>query len=121
MHTCGAIHWSIEGFEVGEDGMKNCINRGSNDEAYLSHCSDGYEKLSYQIIPPPSAVIQNVDASYFPNPNINEYIHLDLTQRCRGTKVFRYSQDGTVEVEGVHSLPSPFFYEEYHVQYMYPY
>ena len=35
---CGAINWSIEGYEVGEDEMKNCINRGCNDEAYISHC-----------------------------------------------------------------------------------
>lgn len=26
---CGAKHWSIEGDAVGEDEMKNCINRGS--------------------------------------------------------------------------------------------
>ena len=109
---CGAKHWSIEGDAVGEDDMKNCINRRSKNTgtAYVSHCSAGYEKLSYEIIPPQCVNIESdkIHPKYFPNPNVNEYRSLDLTQGCRGLKLFRNSQGGTVEVEVVHFLPIPF-------------
>ena len=117
---CGAIHWSIEGNKFGEDGMKNCINRGSNDVAYVSHCSDRHEPLSYEIIPPQSLDVESdkILARYFPDPNINQYLNLDLTWGCRGIKLFQYGPDRTVEVEVVHFLPSSFPSGYYNIQYM---
>ena len=56
---CGAKHWSIEGNAVGEDEMKNCINRGSKNTTCVSHCSDGHEPLSYEILPSQSVNVEN--------------------------------------------------------------
>lgn len=116
---CGAKHWSIEGSAVGEDEMNNCINRGGNNEAYMSRCSYGHEPLS---IPSQSVNVESdkILATYFPNP-VNKYRSLDLTQRCRGLKLSRYSQDGTIEVEVVHFLPTPFqnpYNSNYNIHYM---
>jgi len=120
---CGAVHWSIEGSEIGEDSMKNCINRAKSKVAYVRHCSDGHEDLYYEIIPSLSIAEQELKTAftrYFRDPNVNSYLRLDLTRNCRGVKIFRYSRDGTVELEVVHFLPpsSTFTSGQYFVQYM---
>ena len=57
-----AVQWSIEGNKIGEDGMKNCIDRGEMREegtnAIVKLCSDGYEELTVEFISPLSAKIQ---------------------------------------------------------------
>ena len=103
--------------------MKNCITRTETKVTYVRHCSDGHEELSYEIMPPPSAGVEEQQATltrHFRDPNINQYLSLNLRQGCRGIKLFRYSRDGTLEVEVVHFLPSNqvFFSGQYTIQYM---
>lgn len=121
---CGAIHWSIEGTKIGEDEMKNCNNRKDGTMAYMKHCKDSHEKLYYEIITLPQSTALQVKKSelvrYFQDPNIDDYLHLNLAQGCRGAKILWYSQDGTVEVEVVHFLPTTqqFYHWPYYVQYI---
>lgn len=121
---CGAKHWSIEGNEVGEDDMKNCVFRKNNDVAHVRSCEDGYEELQYIIIPSEtSEALQAKEtslANFFPTPNIDDYLTLNLENDCRGVRIFRSSQDDTAEVEVVHFLPSNQAVDvgQYHVQYM---
>ena len=44
---CGAIHWTINTTDgsVSEDGRNNCIYRNSNGDAYIHHCTDGFQKF----------------------------------------------------------------------------
>ena len=43
---CGAIHWTINtDGSVSEDGRNNCIYRNSNGDAYIHHCTDGFQKF----------------------------------------------------------------------------
>ena len=43
---CGAIHWTINANgAVSEDGYNNCIYRDFNGDAYIHHCTDGYQKF----------------------------------------------------------------------------
>ena len=44
---CGAIHWSIDNNTgaVMEDGTNNCIYRDSSGDAYIHHCTDGFQKF----------------------------------------------------------------------------
>ena len=44
---CGAIHWTINTTDgsVSEDGRNNCIYRNSNGDAYIHHCTEGFQKF----------------------------------------------------------------------------
>ena len=45
---CGAIHWTINTNDgsVSEDGYNNCIYRDASGDAYIHHCSSGYQKFN---------------------------------------------------------------------------
>ena len=117
---CGAVQWSIEGNKIGEDGMKNCIDRGEireeGTEAIVKLCSGGYEELTLEFISPLSAKIQAPRGQQppFRKPSYNEYRN---SNTFRGIKIFRYS-DGTLEIEFVHDLQYPFMQYGQNIQYM---
>ena len=115
---CGAVHWSIDSsYRVGEDEMKNCVNRGANNAVIMKHCSDGYEKLYFDIIPNKAMHFLNYfDAAQFRDPNARAYLQWNLSQRIRGAKLFKYVWQGqaTCELEIVHYLPNGRFQEAHY-------
>ena len=131
---CGALHWSIEGDAVGEDGMRNCIRREGDGKAMLKHCSDGHDELTYIFVPPTGqhqvhkklqaaaeeASVLTTQNRPFHDPNLHNYLNIDLVNGFHGIKIFKYSQDNTIELEVVHFLPTTlaFCTEFYNVQYM---
>lgn len=105
---CGAIHWSIYNGKVGEDGKNNCVNRGSNNELVMKHCSDGHEELYYSIIPNKPTNATDVNTSDFPTPDVTQYLQWDLSQKIRGVRLYRTLSccQYTFELEIVHYLPN---------------
>jgi hypothetical protein len=100
--------------------MRTCISRGGeigedSKDAIMNLCSDGYEELTLEFILSPSSAKIQVN-SPFRKPTFGEYSR--QSSKFQGIKIFRYSVDGTLEIEFVHEFQYSFLQSGYHVQYM---
>ncbi|PIK62652.1 ankyrin [Apostichopus japonicus] len=109
---CGAIHWSIENIKVGEDDMKNCVNRGTANSAVMKHCSDGWEKLNCEIstsVGSSSSSTPTNSSSIItglPKPDISYYMKMMPHRQISGARLYKEDRDGFARLEFVHALPN---------------
>ncbi|XP_071824369.1 uncharacterized protein [Apostichopus japonicus] len=106
---CGAIHWSIDGTKVGEDSMQNCVDRGQDNAAVMAHCSDGWEKIIFEIFYSIYASEDNIDSptflSGFPKADVSSYTENLTKLSLRGLRIYKDELGVTSRLEFVQALP----------------
>ncbi|KAJ8046939.1 Nidogen-2 [Holothuria leucospilota] len=104
---CGAIHWSIVGTQVGEDGMKNCVNRDGSVSAIMEHCSDSWEQMAFEVVQSSSTKASIPTGSFLPLPVVKNYVKTLSSIQPRGIKLSKNTYDESATLEIVHFLPLP--------------
>ena len=113
---CGAIHWTINGQMVAEDGFNNCINRYRVNGTIMEHCSNGFEEFNVVIIPNNVRIVEKFldnnsiqDSSQFPELDLRKYFKWDLSNGLCGVRLSKCANHGVLEpimeLEFVHYLP----------------